>query len=140
MPVRTTNARWEGQLKEGSGSVTLEEGRTQRPYSFASRFEGGEGTNPEELLGAAEASCLAMAVTKRLEELGHTPRSVEVEAHVNLDTSGPTIHSIDLKLRAGAEGVDQAKLEEIAGEAKKTCPISRALAAVEISLEVALDQ
>jgi len=138
MPVRKAKARWEGPIKEGTGRVSFESG-VEQPYSFASRFEGGEGMNPEEMIGAAEASCLAMATSKALGEAGHAVDHVEVEARVNLDMeSGPTISRIDLELRAKVEGLDEAGLKRIAEEAKESCPVSRALAATQLGLKTSL--
>lgn len=85
MPTRTAEATWEGQLREGAGTVAFGSGGYEGTYSFASRFEDGSGTNPEELLGAAEAGCLSMATALALEEAGHTPRRIHTEAEVHLE-------------------------------------------------------
>ncbi len=139
MTTRHAHARWEGGIKDGSGHVETESAALESRYSFRSRFESDQGTNPEELLGAAEAGCLAMAVSKALGEAGHTPDSVDVDAKVSLGESdgGPTITGIALSLRASAADLDDEELERIARKAKETCPVSRALAATEITLEVA---
>src|SRR5215211_1644391 len=80
MPKRTANARWEGSLQEGSGTMRMASGAYEGPYSFQSRFEEGEGTNPEELIAAAHAGCFSMALSLGLGQAGHEPESIETEA------------------------------------------------------------
>src|SRR5213083_3073847 len=98
MPARTGSAVWEGTLKEGKGTMKLGSGAYEGPYSFQSRFESGSGTNPEELIGAAEAGCFSMALSSNLEKAGHPAKRINTTAQVKLEISGggPKITSIDL--------------------------------------------
>ena len=125
-------AEWKGSIKEGSGKVKLGSGAFEGPYSFKSRFEGGAGTNPEELLGAAHAGCFTMALSLALTMAGHPPESIHTTALVKLDKDekGPVISKIELSTEVKAAGIDDAKLQELAKGAKQGCPLSRALAAV----------
>ncbi|MEX1019089.1 MAG: OsmC family protein [Litorilinea sp.] len=131
MPVRSADATWKGTLKEGSGSLKLGSGRYEGPYTFASRFEeADDGTNPEELIGAAHAGCYSMFLSALLTNNGFTPDTIHTTAKVHLG-AGPTITKIELTTEATVPGVDQAKFDELAAEAKAKCPISKALASVE---------
>ena len=133
MATRNGSAEWRGDLQGGSGELTVGDGVFQGQYSFASRFEEGEGTNPEELIAAAHASCYAMALSNILAEHGHAPESVRAAARVHLRNvdGAPTIARIDLH--------DEAHFLEHAEEAKAGCPVSRALAGVpEIDLNASL--
>ena len=120
--------------------MKLAGGAYEGPYSFASRFEEGAGTNPEELIAAAHAGCYSMAFSNELAKAGHTPTSVSTTAKVHLDTTdaGPTVTTIDLVCVAEVPGIDNAKFQEIAAGAKEGCPISRLLAAAEITLDATL--
>ncbi len=140
MPVRSAEAEWKGDLKGGSGTVKTETGALDGAYSFASRFESGTGTNPEELIAAAHAGCFSMALSNMLAEHGHEPESVQTRAKVNLDMGedGPSISRIDLVCRARVPGLDEDHFKEHAEAAKKGCPVSKALAAVEITLDATL--
>ena len=133
MPNRRANAVWNGSLTEGNGRMRMASGAYEGPYSFQSRFEEGEGTNPEELIAAAHAGCFSMALSGELGNLGHTPESVETEAIVHLDKvdDGFAIKRIDLRTRVTAPGVPESDFEQAAEAAKKGCPVSQALAAVE---------
>ena len=133
MPTRRANARWEGSLTEGKGTMRMASGSYEGPYSFQSRFEEGDGTNPEELIAAAHAGCFSMALAAELGNAGHTPESVETEATVHLDPvdDGFAIKRIDLQTRVSAPGVDESTFQQAAEAAKKGCPVSQALAAVE---------
>jgi osmotically inducible protein OsmC len=133
MPKRRANARWEGSLTEGKGTMRMASGAYEGPYSFQSRFEEGDGTNPEELIAAAHAGCFSMALAGELGNAGHTPDSVETEATVHLDKvdDGFAIKRIDLHTRVSAPGVDESTFQQAAEAAKKGCPVSQALAAVE---------
>ena len=133
MPTRRANARWEGSLTEGNGTMRMASGAYEGPYSFQSRFEEGDGTNPEELIAAAHAGCFSMALAAELGKAGHTPDSVETEATVHLDAvdDGFAIKRIDLQSRVNAPGVDDSTFQQAAEAAKKGCPVSLALAAVE---------
>jgi osmotically inducible protein OsmC len=125
-------AEWKGSIKDGSGKVKLGSGAFEGPYSFKSRFEGGAGTNPEELLGAAHAGCFTMALSLALTMAGHPAESIHTTAIVKLDKDekGPVISKIDLSTEVKVAGIDNAKLQELAKGAEKGCPLSRALAAV----------
>ncbi len=132
MPKRRAEARWEGSLQEGHGVMNMASGAYEGPYSFESRFEEGEGTNPEELIAAAHAGCFSMALSGDLGRAGHEPESVETTATVHLDKGdgGFTITRIHLDTRARVPGIDAEELQRVAEGAKQNCPVSRALAAV----------
>ena len=132
MAERKGSAEWKGDLKGGGGTVTVGDGAWSGSYSFASRFEEGEGTNPEELIGAAHAACFAMALSNALAEGGHPPDSVNATANVSLRfvDGAPTIAQIDLDVVGSVPGIDQDAFVATAEEAKKACPVSRALAGV----------
>jgi osmotically inducible protein OsmC len=141
MPARTANARWEGGLKGGKGNMRLGGGAFDGQYSFSSRFEEGTGTNPEELIAAAHAGCYSMALSAGLEKAGHNPTSVETEARVHLspaDGGGFAISRIDLICTADVPGIEKDAFEQAAQGAKAGCPVSKALSAVEITLEANL--
>jgi osmotically inducible protein OsmC len=140
MPVRTASAKWNGSLQEGEGTMALGSGAYEGPFSFRSRFQDGDGTNPEELIGAAHAGCFSMALSAVLGEGGHTPDSIESSAKVTFDTGegGPKISRIDLTTRGRVPGLDEAGFKEAAEAAKANCPVSRALTGVEITLDAAL--
>jgi len=142
MPKRTANARWEGSLTEGNGTMRMASGAYEGPYSFQSRFEEGDGTNPEELIAAAHAGCFSMALSGELGRAGHDPESVETEATVHIEKveAGFAIKRIELRTRVSAPGVDESTFQEAAEAAKKGCPVSQALAAVEsIELDATLE-
>ncbi|RGC68723.1 Peroxiredoxin OsmC [Micromonospora sp. MW-13] len=141
MPIRTASARWQGDLTEGSGTVRTGKGGLQGNYSFKSRFEEGEGTNPEELIGAAHASCFSMALSKQLADAGVTGTSVETTAKVHFDKTdaGMTVTRIDLETVGQAPGLDEAQFTKLAKTAKENCPISRLLSpGAQISLTARL--
>ncbi len=141
MPIRTASARWEGNLTEGSGTVKTGKGGYQGNYSFKSRFEEGEGTNPEELIGAAHAGCFSMAFSKGLADAGFTPTSVDTTAKVHLDKTegGFGVTRIDLDTVGAVPGIDPDTFQKIAEGAKENCPISRLLApGAQISLNATL--
>jgi osmotically inducible protein OsmC len=140
MPIRTANARWEGDLKSGKGRMALGTGAFEGQYSFTSRFEEGTGTNPEELIGAAHSGCFSMALSHELDQAGFKPKSVSTNARVHLDKTGDgfSITRIELETVADVPGIDEAKFQEIAEGAKKGCPVSRALAVEKIDLDASL--
>ena len=140
MPARKADARWEGSLQEGSGTMRLGGGAYEGPYSFKSRFEDGNGTNPEELIAAAHAGCFSMALSGALGRAGHEPRSVATTAsvHLNKTDAGFRIQRIDLVTEADVPGIDDAAFQDIANTAKQTCPVSAVLAAAEITLDAKL--
>jgi lipoyl-dependent peroxiredoxin len=140
MPARTATARWEGGLRDGKGSMRLGGGAFEGQYSFSSRFEDGVGTNPEELIAAAHAGCFSMALSAGLEKAGYTANSVDTTANVHLSPAdgGFRISRIELSCIADVPGIDDAAFAEQAEGAKENCPVSKALAAVDIALEAKL--
>jgi lipoyl-dependent peroxiredoxin len=142
MPKRSAEARWEGDLAGGQGTMHLGTGAWTGPYSAKSRFEEGEGTNPEELIAGAHAGCFSMAFAHELAQAGHTPESVETtaEVHLNPADGGFAISRIDLVTRARVQGIDEQEFQSIGERAKAGCPVSKALAAVpEITLDATLE-
>jgi lipoyl-dependent peroxiredoxin len=132
MATRNGNAQWNGDLKEGSGRLTVGDDVWSGDYSFASRFEDGDGTNPEELIAAAHSACFTMALSAQLSEAGHVPNSVKTTARVQIrNVDGlPTIDNIKLETEGDVPGIDQATFEEQAEAARAGCAVSRALAGV----------
>lgn len=130
MAVSKATAKWSGTLKEGNGSMKGASGFLDAPFTFATRFEGkGGGTNPEELIGAAQAGCFSMYLAAQLTNAGHPPTSIDTTATVTLG-DGPTVTKIALEMVATVPGVDQKVFDEKVEYSKKNCPISKALAAV----------
>ena len=141
MATRNGSAEWRGDLKGGSGTVKVGEGVFEGNYSFSSRFEDGEGTNPEELIAAAHAGCFAMALSLALTEADHPPESIKAEAHVHLRLVDglPTIAKIDLDVTGSVPDLDEDAFASYAEKAKDGCVVSRALAGVpEITLNARL--
>lgn len=141
MVKRTAEAEWKGDLKSGAGEVALGSGAFRGPYSYVSRFESGAGTNPEELLGAAHAGCFTMALSAALAQAGHVADRVHTRATVNFGPAqggGFAISRIDLVTEGAVPGIDAAGFQRVAEQAKAGCPLSKALAAVEITLEAKL--
>jgi osmotically inducible protein OsmC len=140
MPVRKAEAEWKGTLKEGKGEIKTESGVLQAQYSFGTRFENGKGTNPEELIGAAHAGCFSMALAAALEKAGKPAKRVHTTAAVRLEKVGDGfgITKIDLETEAEVPGIDEATFQQTAKGAKEGCPVSKALAGVQISLNAKL--
>ena len=140
MPTRTSSALWEGTLRDGSGTMKLGSGAFEGSYSFLSRFESGSGTNPEELIAAAHAGCFSMALSNGLSQAGFTPTSIATSAAVHLDrvADGFGITKIDLDTVGTVPGIDDAKFQAIAAEAKAGCPVSKVLTGAEITLSARL--
>jgi osmotically inducible protein OsmC len=140
MGERKANAEWTGTLKEGTGNISLGSGVYSGPFSFDTRFGEASGTNPEELLGAALAGCYAMALNNYLHGENTPPKNIKAEAKVYIgkDDQGFLINRIDLETEGEVEGLDQAAFEKAAEHIKKTCIISRALAATDITLKATL--
>jgi osmotically inducible protein OsmC len=141
MATRNGSAEWKGDLKGGTGTVSVAGGAFEGSYSFTSRFEEGEGTNPEELIAAAHASCFAMALSDILAQDDHTPESVQATAAVHLRNidDQPTIARIDLQVEGQVPGIDEDTFRSYAEKAKAGCPVSRALGAVpEIEVDAKL--
>lgn len=126
----TANAEWKGSLKEGAGHVRFGGGSYDGEYTFASRFETGKGTNPEELIAAAHAGCYSMQLSGLLTADGTPPAAIETKASVTI-VAGQGITGIVLDVEAEVPGIDQAKFTEVATKAKEICPVSKALAGVE---------
>jgi osmotically inducible protein OsmC len=129
---RKASARWQGSLRAGSGIVSTASGTLRSvPYGFATRFENARGTNPEELIAAAHASCFAMAVAAALSNAGHAVRSISASATVSMEKSDDqwTVQSSDLSVEVDASGIGEEKFQLLAEEAKANCPISRLLKA-----------
>lgn len=138
--IRSATVHWEGDVARGRGSIATESGKVAADYSFGTRFSGDPGTNPEELLGASHAACFTMALSAVLTRAGHAPASLDTQAHVALEKDGPgfTITSIALAVTGAVPGISQAEFETYAGDAKESCPLSKALKAVPISLKTTL--
>ncbi len=141
MPIRTSDAEWHGNLREGRGHMRFGGGAYDGEYTWASRFSDGGGTNPEELIAAAHAGCYSMALAADLTAAGFKPAVVRASAEVHLDTvdNAPTITLIELTVGAKVPGIDNAKFQEIAAGTKLGCPVSRALGAVKITLDATLE-
>jgi lipoyl-dependent peroxiredoxin len=137
MTTRTSSAEWKGNLKEGAGNMKLASGAYEGPFTYASRFESGKGTNPEELIGAAHAGCYSMFLSALLSGAGFTPTRIATTATVHL-TEGPTISLIELNTEAEVPGVSPEVFQEKALEAKQKCPVSKVLAGAEIKLNAKL--
>jgi osmotically inducible protein OsmC len=137
MPIRNAHAIWNGTLREGSGTMKLGSGMFEGPFTFASRFESAQGTNPEELLGAAHAGCFSMFLAAQLTKAGFPPKQIQTTARVHLG-DGPTITLIELDTTATVPNVDDAKFLELVDVSKKGCPVSKALASVEIKVNARL--
>jgi lipoyl-dependent peroxiredoxin len=140
MAVRTANAEWVGALQDGSGTMAFESGAFEGQFSYKSRFEEGEGTNPEELIGAAHAGCFSMSLANIVATAGHDPQRVETTARVHLEPTeaGPSITRIELATEAEVPGIDDEEFQQHAKTAKENCPVSKALAGVDISLDAKL--
>jgi len=140
MAKRTASAVWEGTLREGKGTVKLGSGAFTGQYSFASRFEEGTGTNPEELVGAAHTGCFSMALAAGLSKAGFKPTRISTTAHVSLEKVGESfkITTIELNTEGEVAGIDEKTFLEQAETAKKNCPVSQALAGVDIKLNAKL--
>ena len=141
MPTSHASAVWEGKLKEGKGTFKAESGAFQAPFSHGTRFVGGKGTNPEELIAAAHAACFSMFLSASLEKAGTPVTRVETRASATIDMvdGAPTITKIELATRGKVPGIDQAAFEKAAQAAKQNCPVSKALKGVAtITLEAKL--
>lgn len=142
MPTRSASAHWSGSLSDGSGTISTETSALESiPYSFDTRFgDSKQGTNPEELLGAAHAGCYTMQLSHMLAEAGHPPQSADTTAKVNIKqvSGGFEIDKIHLTLTATVPGISDDEFHQIAEKAKETCPLSKVLRAAEISLDATL--
>ncbi len=140
MPTRNSEAEWRGDLKGGNGTVKLGSGAYEGQYSFQSRFEQGNGTNPEELAAAAHAGCFSMALSHGLAQAGYTPTRVHTTAKVHLEKQGEGfgIPRIDLVTEAEIPGIDNDTFQKHAQDAKANCPISKLFKGAEITLDARL--
>lgn len=139
MVIRDSSAVWEGNLVDGKGQMRLGSGAYEGAYTRASRFEDGPGTNPEELIGAAHAGCFSMFLAAILSKAGHKPAQINTTARVHLG-DGPKITLIELSTTGIVPGIDESTFTDFAEQAKKGCPVSQALASVEITLTASLSQ
>ena len=141
MPTRNAEATWNGTLQEGTGSFKAESGTVGGSYSFGTRFGEEKGSNPEELLAAAHAACFSMALSGQIAKLGGTPESVTTQAACTVEKVGQgfKITTIELRTRARVSDMDDAKFQEAAQNAKTGCPVSQALAGVDIKLDASLE-
>jgi osmotically inducible protein OsmC len=139
MPVRSAEAEWKGNLLEGSGHMKMGNSY-DGPFTFKSRMEEGPGTNPEELIAAAHSGCYSMAFAATLAKNGFAPKRVHTKANVKFEKVGDgfSITNIELDMEGEVPGIDDAKFQELAEAAKKGCPVSRALAATNITLKAKL--
>ena len=140
MAARTSEAEWKGSLREGKGTMKVGRGAYEGPYSFASRFESGTGTNPEELIAAAHAGCFSMALSAGLGKSGYTPTRIHTTATVHLEKVGEGfgITRIELNTEGQVPGIDAATFGKFAEDAKKGCPVSKVLTGAQISLTAKL--
>lgn len=141
MPIRKASAEWRGDLKSGSGNISTETGVLNNiVYNFVSRFENGDETNPEELLGAAHAACYSMALANGLAGAGFKVNSINTEDNVHIVKleSGFTITKIEINTVADVEGVDEETFQKAAEDTKKGCPVSKALTGTEMVLTATL--
>lgn len=141
MPVRNAKAQWEGDLAQGRGRMALGSGAFEGPFSFKSRFEQGDETNPEELLGAAHAGCFSMAFSNELSEAGHTPESIRTQARVHFEVTddGPAITRIELATQGRVPGIGDDEFQRIAEAAKTGCPVSKLFQGTTIELSATLE-
>jgi osmotically inducible protein OsmC len=142
MPVREASAIWEGDLKQGKGKITLASGAFEGAYSFASRFEQGKGTNPEELIGAAHAGCFSMALAHGLAQAGYSPEKISTRARVSLERIGERfkITKIVLETEVKVHNIEENVFQKHAEDAKVNCPVSQALAGTDIKLLARLEE
>ena len=140
MAIRNADAQWSGGLMDGKGTMKLGSGAFEGPFSFKTRMEEGAGTNPEELIGAAHAGCFSMQLSAMLEHAGFPPERVHTSAKVHLNPDGPgfSITKIELTTEGSVPGMDEAQFIEQAQAAKASCPVSKALAGTEITLNAKL--
>ncbi len=137
MSIRKADAIWKGTLKEGSGNLTVGSGALAVPYTWATRFGDAVGANPEELIGAAHAGCFSMFLSALLTNAGFKPTRIHTTASVHLE-AGPTITKIELDTTVEVPGLEEADFLQKAEEAKKNCPVSKALASVPMTLTAKL--
>ena len=140
MPTRTSDAEWQGTLREGHGHMRFGGGAYDGAFTWNSRFSDGGGTNPEELLAAAHAGCFSMALSGDLVKAGYKPKTIRTTAKVHIDQieGSWTISRVELTCGADVPGIDQAAFARIAEGTRTGCPVSRALGGVKITLDATL--
>lgn len=140
MKTNKSHATWKGNLKDGNGTMKLGSVDKELSFNFSSRFENGDDTNPEELIGAAHSGCFSMAFSKLLSDEGYEPKSVSTTAEVTLvqEDEGFKIKSSHLKTEAEVPGIAEDLFKDLAEKAKENCPVSQALSALEITLDSTL--
>ncbi len=140
MRKTSASAIWKGNLKEGNGTYHLLSSGHEGTYTFLTRFGEGKGSNPEELIGAAHAACFSMAFSNVMAGKGYKPLEVNTKANVTMETGdkGAAITSVHLETKARVEGIDRETFQELAEDAKNNCPVSKALSAVNITLDAQL--
>lgn len=137
----SSDATWKGNLPDGSGTMTVGDNHYTGPFTFASRFKDGDGTNPEELIAAAHAGCFSMAFSNELAQAGYTPDRVNTDAEVHLEEDGEGgfhIPRIKLTTKATVPGIDDDTFQKIAMGAKENCPVSKLYAGADITLDASL--
>lgn len=142
MPTSKASAVWEGKLRDGKGTFKAASSAFNGPYTFATRFEGKPGTNPEELIAAAHAACLSMALSAGLERAGKPATRIETTAACTMEIvdGNPKITKMELRVRGKVSGLDQAGFQKAAQEAKAGCPVSKALTGIpQITLDAMLE-
>lgn len=142
MPTSQASAVWEGKLRDGKGTFKAASSAFSGPYTFATRFEGKPGTNPEELIAAAHAACLSMALSAGLERAGKPATRIETTAACTMEMvdGNPKITKMELRVRGTVSGLDQAGFQKAAQEAKAGCPVSKALTGIpQITLDATLE-
>jgi osmotically inducible protein OsmC len=141
MAIRQAHAVWKGTLKEGGGKITFEDSGMEAAYGYVSRFgEQHAGTNPEELIAGAHASCFSMSLAYQLENADHPASNIEttVRVHLTKNKDGFSIPRVELETSVEAPGIDDQTFHQLAGTAKQKCPVSRLLAGAEITLQANL--
>jgi len=140
MPTRKSEAEWSGTLREGHGRMTIGKDARSRTFTFASRFEEAEGSNPEELIAAAHAGCFSLQLSGLLTAANHPPKHIHTTAHIHIEASakGADITAIELETRAEVPGIDRDTFLKLAETAKEICPVSKALRTLKISLKAHL--
>ena len=141
MTLRNGSADWHGDVRSGSGTITVGDGVFQGPYSYDSRFGEHQGTNPEQLIAAAQAGCFTMALASTLASAGHTPDLLRTNAtvHLRMHDGSITLARLEIETEGRVEGIDEHQFAQYAEDAKTTCPVARALSGIpEIVLKAKL--
>ena len=141
MKTNEAQAKWNGKLKDGNGTINLESVEQEFSFTFSSRFGEGKGTNPEELIAAAHSGCFSMAFSNVLAEAGYEPKSIKTIAQVTVEQEGEAFRIAKSELKTDAEvpGIEKEKFEQLAEEAKVNCPVSQALSSLKITIQANLN-